>query len=249
MKTLLLSLTILFNTSSAFSNYETTTEYPVVKDTVFTGGAQSITDILGHTAALLLARSKAKKDMKKQCGQLYTFGLTRCSSDLKIKGFFAESSSETECGASITPRCVFASSSYISEVVGAPRVLNILLKSEVSKVSFGACKLTKKYGSYNITGLRLLTKTFGAVKNPKVDLKSLNLISFDGVVADSKFIDQSPVEIGASIEVSKVEVYSNEQMTEILKNKTLINQLSYVNTYSYDYESAKAYRMVNYNIR
>ena len=246
MKILILGMTLFFNASNSFAGYELTDKSPVVRDTVFTGFGHAMGDILGHTYALLAARLTAKKAMMSQCKEVFTFGLVRCKTDLRIDKFIANSSSERECGGSITPKCVFANASYVGEISGKDRVINILLTKEISEIKFGACKLVEKYGSYNITGLRLVTRVFGAVTNPKIDVKSLKLTSYDKVLADSKFMDQKSQEVGASISLGKVEGYSNDQICDILKEKTLSYSSNPEAHLDYDFNKTDGYRMVKY---
>jgi hypothetical protein len=246
MKILILGITLFFNASNSFAGYEFTDKNPVVRDSVFTGFGYAIGDILGHTYALLSARSTAKKAMMSQCKEVFTFGLVRCKTHLKVDTFIANSSSESECGGSITPKCVFANASYVGEISGKDRVINILLTREVSEIKFGACKLVEKYGSYNITGLRLVTRVFGAVANPKIDVKDLKLTSFDKVLDDSKFMDQNSQAVGASISVTKVQGYSNDQICDILKEKTLNYASNPEAHLDYDFNKTDSYRMVKY---
>jgi hypothetical protein len=246
MKILILGITLLFNASNSFAGYELTDKSPVVRDTVFTGFGHAMGDILGHTYALLTSRSIAKKAMMSQCKEVFTFGLVRCKTHLKVETFIANSSSERECGGSITPECVFANASYVGEISGKDRVINILLTKEISEIKFGACKLVERYGSYNITALRLVTRVFGAVVNPKIDVKALKLTSFDKVLDDSKFMDQKSQEVGASISIAKVQGHSNEQICDILKEKTLNYASNPESHLDYDFNNTDNYRMVKY---
>jgi hypothetical protein len=247
MKTLLLTFTLLFNASNSLAfHYEVTDENPVIKDTVFTGSANTMGDILGHTYALLSARSKAKKRMMANCKEVHVYRPTRCKKHLEIKEFHAKSSSETECGGSLTPTCVFAVANYIGETSRKEQIINILLTKKVSEARFDSCTLIKNYGRYRITGLRLVTKVFGAVTNPKINVKTLSLISFDSLLPHSKFIDESPRKLVSSVKVDEVQGYSDDQICDLLKEKALNSRENSKAHFEYEFDKAESYRRVSY---
>lgn len=146
-----------------------------------------MTDIFGHTVALLGARKDAKKDLRSKCQKLH--GSKVCSKkNLRIEKFRAHSGSSYECGASITPRCEFGHATYIGSLKSQDRIKNMILKKEILEEVDRKCFVV--YGQVRAWKRIKFQVTYGAVLDPVFEADGLygfKISDYREVISGSEF--------------------------------------------------------------
>lgn len=219
---------------------------PKIKDTVIVGYGWGMSEFFGHYGALKAARKEAQRSMKKRCNE--THGASACSKkNFQIDDFTAKSIESGECGGSIRSRCNYGDSSYVGSLKNQPKIKNILLKTEITKIEQGKCLVQERSV---VSWVNIYTQsTYGAVLNPELSItenrREFEITNFDELIEGSEFKSE-PRKIQ---EHKRVYFNAGEEIDEEATCAELRSQLEALpltDKYEHDYENTNTHKVINF---